>query len=87
MSTLIYCDNVSVVYLSTNPIQHQRMKHVEIDLHFIQERIAIGNVRVLHVPMISQFTDIFMKGLSTSVFLDFWSSLNIRRGYNFEWRC
>jgi hypothetical protein len=33
-STLIYCDNVSAVYLSTNPVQHQRTKHVEIDLHF-----------------------------------------------------
>jgi hypothetical protein len=29
-STLVYCDNVSAVYLSTNPIQHQRTKHVEI---------------------------------------------------------
>jgi hypothetical protein len=33
--TLIYCDNISTVYLSTNPIQHQRTKHVEIDLHFV----------------------------------------------------
>jgi hypothetical protein len=33
--TLIYCDNISVVYLSTNPVQHQHTKHVEIDLHFI----------------------------------------------------
>jgi hypothetical protein len=40
-STLIYCDNVDVVYLSTNPVQHQRTKHVEIDLHFIRERVAL----------------------------------------------
>jgi hypothetical protein len=33
--TLVYCNNISVVYLSTNPIQHQRTKHVEIDLHFV----------------------------------------------------
>jgi hypothetical protein len=33
--TLVYCDNISVVYLSTNPVQHQRIKHVEIDLHFV----------------------------------------------------
>jgi hypothetical protein len=37
-STLVYCDNVSVVYLSTNPVQHQRTKHVEIDLHFVRDR-------------------------------------------------
>jgi hypothetical protein len=74
-STLVYCDNVSAVYLSTNPIQHQRMKHVEIDLHFVREHVAIGDVCVLHVPMTSQFTDIFMKGLPTSAFSEFWYSL------------
>ena len=49
----MYRDNVSAVYLSTNPVQHQRTKHVEIDLHFIHDRIALGEVRVLHVPMTS----------------------------------
>jgi hypothetical protein len=34
-STIIYCDNISVVYLSNNPVQHQCTKHVEIDLHFV----------------------------------------------------
>jgi hypothetical protein len=48
-STLVYCDNISIVYLSTNHIQHHRMKHVEINLHFIRERVAIGDVRVMHV--------------------------------------
>jgi hypothetical protein len=43
-STLVYCDNISVVYLSTNPVQHQRTKHVEIDLHFVRDRVAIGDV-------------------------------------------
>jgi hypothetical protein len=47
------------------------MKHVEIDLHFVQERVAIGDVCVLHVPTTSQFVDIFTKGLSTSVFSEF----------------
>jgi hypothetical protein len=33
--TLIYCDDISTVYLSSNPIQYQHTKHVEIDLHFV----------------------------------------------------
>jgi hypothetical protein len=33
--TLVYCDNISVVYLSPNLIQHQHTKHVEINLHFV----------------------------------------------------
>ncbi|GKD80242.1 ribonuclease H-like domain-containing protein, partial [Tanacetum coccineum] len=31
-ATLVYCDNVSAVYLSSNPVQHQRTKHIEIDI-------------------------------------------------------
>jgi hypothetical protein len=79
-STLVYCDNISAVYLSTNLVQHQRTKHVEIDLHFIRDRVAIGEVRVLHVLTTSQFTDIFTKGLPSSTFIDFRSSLNIASG-------
>jgi hypothetical protein len=52
-ATLVYCDNLSAVYLSTNPIQHQHTKHVEIDFHFVREHIAVEDVRVLHVPMTS----------------------------------
>jgi hypothetical protein len=79
-ATLVYYDNVNAVYLSTNPVQHQRTKHVEIDLHFVRERVAAGDVRVLSVPTTLQFTDIFTKGLPTSVFLDFRSSLIICTG-------
>jgi hypothetical protein len=47
-ATLVYCNNVSAVYLSTNPIEDQRKKHVEIDLH-----IVLGDICVLHVPTTS----------------------------------
>ncbi|GJZ30197.1 ribonuclease H-like domain-containing protein [Tanacetum coccineum] len=38
-ATLIYCDNVSVVYLFTNPVRHQRTKHIEIDIHFSENML------------------------------------------------
>ncbi|KAJ9557448.1 hypothetical protein OSB04_012062, partial [Centaurea solstitialis] len=77
-ATVVFCDNVSAMYLANNPVQHQRTKHVEIDLHFVRERVALGHVRVLHVPSSHQFADIFTKGLPTQLFLDFRSSLSIR---------
>jgi hypothetical protein len=79
-STLVYCNNVSAVYLSTNPVQHQRTKHVEIDLHFVRDYVAVGAIRVIHVPTTSQFADIFTKGLPSSTFAEFRSSLNISSG-------
>uniref|UniRef100_A0A1J3IWV2 Putative mitochondrial protein n=1 Tax=Noccaea caerulescens TaxID=107243 RepID=A0A1J3IWV2_NOCCA len=80
-ATIVYCDNVSAVYLSTNPVQHQRTKHVEIDIHFVRERVALGDVRVLHVPSAHQYADIFTKGLPSSLFTSFRSSLNVRPRY------
>nr|GEW06631.1 ribonuclease H-like domain-containing protein [Tanacetum cinerariifolium] len=77
-ATLVDCDNVSVVYLSSNPVQHQRTKHIEIDIHFVRDLIAAGQVRVLHVPSRYQFTDIFTKGLPFALFEEFRSSLSVR---------
>jgi hypothetical protein len=50
---------------------------VEIDLHFVRERVAAGDVWVLSVPTTPQFADIFTKGLPSSVFAEFRSSFNI----------
>jgi hypothetical protein len=75
---VVYCDNMSVVCLSTNLVQHQHTKHVEIDLHFVRERVAASVVRVLHVPTTSQLVDIFTKGMPSSVFLEFRSGINVR---------
>ncbi|GJZ86543.1 ribonuclease H-like domain-containing protein [Tanacetum coccineum] len=79
IATLVYCDNVSVVYMSANPVQHQRTKHIEIDNHFVRDFVASGQVRVLHVLLRFQYADIFTKGLPTTLFIEFRSSLNVRR--------
>lgn len=77
-ATVGYCDNVSAVYLSSNPVQHQRTKHIEIDIHFVRERIRMGEVRVFHIPSTLQYADIFTKGLPSSLFISFRSSLGVR---------
>ena len=78
-ATLIYCDNVSAIYLSGNPVQHQRTKHIEMDIHFVREKVARGEVRVLHVPSRYQIADIFTKGLPRILFNDFRDSLSVRK--------
>ena len=56
-------------------MHHRRTKHIELDIHFVREQVALGRVRVLHVPMTQQFVDVMTKGLPTSVFEEFRSSL------------
>jgi hypothetical protein len=77
-STVVYCDNVSAVYLSVNPVQHRRTKHIEIDIHFVRDKVQVGEVRVLHIPTASQYADIFTKGLPTAPFVEFRSSLTVQ---------
>ncbi|GKA26225.1 ribonuclease H-like domain-containing protein [Tanacetum coccineum] len=76
-ATLVYCDNVSAVNLSCNPVQHQRTKHIEIDIHFVCDLVAAGQVRVLHVSSRYQFADIFTKGLPSTLFEEFRTSLSV----------
>ncbi|GJS54483.1 ribonuclease H-like domain-containing protein [Tanacetum coccineum] len=77
-ATLVYCVNVSVIYLTDNPVQHQRTKHIEIDIHFVRDMVARGHVRVLHVPSCYQYADIFTKGLPSVLLVEFRSSLSVR---------
>uniref|UniRef100_A0A0A9B536 Reverse transcriptase Ty1/copia-type domain-containing protein n=1 Tax=Arundo donax TaxID=35708 RepID=A0A0A9B536_ARUDO len=77
-ATVVYCDNVSAVYMAANPVHHRRTKHIEIDIHFVREKVALGQVRVLHVPSSHQFADIMTKGLPVQLFNEFKSSLCVR---------
>ncbi|GJS45526.1 ribonuclease H-like domain-containing protein [Tanacetum coccineum] len=70
-ATMVFCDNFSVVYMSANPVQHQRTKYIEIDIHFVWEKVITGHVRVLHVPSWFQYAYIFTKGLPYTLFADF----------------
>ncbi|KAK4358278.1 hypothetical protein RND71_023888 [Anisodus tanguticus] len=76
-TTLVYCDNISAIYLSENLVQHQCTKHIDMEIHFVREKVARGQVRVLHVPSRYQIADIFTKGLPRILFDDFRASLSV----------
>ncbi|GKF25317.1 ribonuclease H-like domain-containing protein, partial [Tanacetum coccineum] len=41
-TTFVYCDNASAVYMSANHVQHQRTKHIKIDIRFIRDMVTAG---------------------------------------------
>ncbi|RDY09818.1 Copia protein, partial [Mucuna pruriens] len=45
-----------------------RTKHIEIDKHFIEEKLDSGLIVITHVPTGLQVTDVFTKGLPTTRF-------------------
>ncbi|GJT70411.1 ribonuclease H-like domain-containing protein [Tanacetum coccineum] len=79
-ATLVYCDNVSAVYMSVYPVQHQRTKHIAIDIHFVRDMVTAGQVGVLHIPSRYQYADIFTKGLPLALFEEFCHALEEGHG-------
>ena len=60
----IFCDNQSTINIAHNPVQHDRTKHIEIDRHFIKEKLDGGLIRIPYVLSENQVADVLTKGLA-----------------------
>ncbi|XP_011016404.1 PREDICTED: uncharacterized protein LOC105119910 [Populus euphratica] len=61
---LLLCDNLGATQLSFNPVQHSRMKHIQIDIHFVRDLVAKNILNVQHVHITDQLADLLTKPLS-----------------------
>ncbi|GMJ10190.1 hypothetical protein HRI_004688200 [Hibiscus trionum] len=68
---VVWSDNTSAVAMSANPVFHSRSKHVELDVHFVREKIADPQVQINYVPAEHQAPDGLTKPLSKSYFQSF----------------
>lgn len=64
----LFCDDKSAISFSHNLVQHDRTKHIEIDLHFIKDKLDNVLITTSHVPSGHRLTDVLTKGLSTERF-------------------
>jgi hypothetical protein len=60
----LLCDNLGATHLSFNPVQHSRMKHIQIDIHFVRDLVAKKILNVRHVHTADQLADLLTKPLS-----------------------
>jgi len=76
----LLCDNVGARYLSANPVFHARTKHIEIDFHFVRERVAQKLLDIRYIHTDDQFADGFTKPLTALKLKDFRFNLNLVDG-------
>ena len=71
------CDNASTIALENNPIHHARSKHIEIDCHFVRDKVKQGQITPYFFPSKFQVADMLTKGLSRTLHFNCLSKLGI----------
>ncbi|PRQ60468.1 putative RNA-directed DNA polymerase [Rosa chinensis] len=78
----LYCDNKAAIDIAHNPVQHDRTKHVEVDRHFIKEKLESETINMPHVRTEDQLADILTKAVSGKVFHSSLDKLGMRDIYS-----
>jgi hypothetical protein len=71
----LWCDNVSAIYLASNPVFHACTKHVEIDYHFLRDQLRLGLIQLHFLKSSEQLADILTKPLGRQLFSEHVSKL------------
>jgi hypothetical protein len=73
----LWCDNIGAKYLSSNTVFHGRSKHIEVDYHFVRERVSRKLLNIDFVSSRDLVVDGFTKALSVRQLENFNKNLNL----------
>ena len=92
---MLFCDNMTTIEITNDPVQHDRSKHIELDKNYIKDNLDIGMIKVPYIKSADQLVNMMTHVVTSGPFMHHYPSwacarylcTNLRGRVSFRYNC